>query len=785
MFRIVDRYLIREIALPLFLGLTVLTFILQIQPIQAQAEQFVARGLEWSLVANVLITLLPQALCVTIPMAVLLGILVGCGRLAADREFVAMQACGVSVTRLARPVLLVATLGTAATAYETIVALPDANQTYRELIFVTVASRVESAVRPRVFFQEFPNRVIYVREMPPEGGWRDVFLADTSRSGETSVYFAREGRIRLDRAKRLVQIELIDGTSHTTHAAHPDDHETSAFRSSYITIDPATVFKEPPSRGTREKTFPELRKEIAELTAQNRPAYDARFMIQQKLSLPAACPILALIGLALATSNRKDGRLGSFAVGMVVIFIYYVLLFGARSGAIGGRINPDWAPWTPNLVLGVGAVLLTVWRVRGGDRPLPFNLAGWIPGLRRTDVSPADGSATAAKPRRSRLMQVPTLRVPMLKLLDLYLLRSYLYIVLLGVLGLLGVFYISTFIDLMDKLFRGETTGAMLLRYFYFRTPQFIYFVIPMSVLVSTLVTVGLFTKSRELMVMRACGISLYRTAAPLLVVGVAFSAILAYMQERVLVSTNREADQLERTIRRWGPATTSFNRHWMVGTNGNLYHYDGFDQSANRFLGLQVYELDEQAWSLRAVTRADQVTYVVGQTEDGAQGNWLAQTGWKRELGPAATRKGQQPTVKFEPFTDRPLTLDAPSYFKADEPIADLMSYKQLRDYTTRLQASGANVVPQRVALQRKIAFPFVALIMTILAVPFAISTGHHGAMYGIGIGIALAIVYIVTMSVTGALGSGGVMPAILAAWAPNILFGAAALYGVLTVRT
>ncbi len=68
--------------------------------------------------------LLPQALCLTIPMAVLLGILVGFGRLSADREFVAMQACGVSLMRLARPVLLVAGLGTAATAYETIVALP-------------------------------------------------------------------------------------------------------------------------------------------------------------------------------------------------------------------------------------------------------------------------------------------------------------------------------------------------------------------------------------------------------------------------------------------------------------------------------------------------------------------------------------------------------------------------------------------------------------------------------------------------------------------------------------
>jgi lipopolysaccharide export LptBFGC system permease protein LptF len=143
------------------------------------------------------------------------------------------------------------------------------------------------------------------------------------------------------------------------------------------------------------------------------------------------------------------------------------------------------------------------------------------------------------------------------------------------------------------------------------------------------------------------------------------------------------------------------------------------------------------------------------------------------------------QAEVKYDTFTERELNLEPASYFKTDEPNADLMTYGQLNDYIDRLNASGANVVPQRVALARKVAFPFVTVIMTILAVPFAVSTGRHGAMYGVGIGIALAITYIVAMSIAGALGAGGALPPLLAAWAPNILFGAAAMYMVLTVRT
>src|SRR3954462_12707903 len=110
MFRTLDRYLVREIALPFVIGLTTLTFLLELPPILVRGEELIARGVEWTIVARVLLTLLPQALCLTIPMAVLLGILVGFGRLSADREFVAMQACGVSLMRLARPILPVAAL---------------------------------------------------------------------------------------------------------------------------------------------------------------------------------------------------------------------------------------------------------------------------------------------------------------------------------------------------------------------------------------------------------------------------------------------------------------------------------------------------------------------------------------------------------------------------------------------------------------------------------------------------------------------------------------------------
>ena len=112
-------------------------------------------------------------------------------------------------------------------------------------------------------------------------------------------------------------------------------------------------------------------------------------------------------------------------------------------------------------------------------------------------------------------------------------------------------------------------------------------------------------------------------------------------------------------------------------------------------------------------------------------------------------------------------------------------MSYSELREHINGLRASGLNVTEYLVQLQRKLAFPFITLIMALIAVPFAVTTGKRGAMYGIGAGIVLAIVYWMLISVAAGIGSAGLISPILAAWAPNLVFGSVAVYLLLTVRT
>ena len=239
------------------------------------------------------------------------------------------------------------------------------------------------------------------------------------------------------------------------------------------------------------------------------------------------------------------------------------------------------------------------------------------------------------------------------------------------------------------------------------------------------LVTIGALTKNSELVVMKACGISLYRAASPLLILAMIGSALLIGLEERLLAYSNRRADAINNAIRGRLPMTQSLDRRWVAANNGNIYQYLYFEPGRNRLNGLSIYEFGKDASSLARRQYFDFAQFN-GDREARGQVQWQGGTGWRREFQPK----------KFVAFTNHPVVMEGPGYFASDRPDAEHMSYRQLSDHVTALQAGGFNVVPYVVSLHRKLAFPFVTLIMALIAVPFAVTSGKHGAMYGSGRG-------------------------------------------------
>ena len=766
MFGITSRYIVREVIPPFCLSLVVFTFLLMLDPIRRRAEELIGIGIDAGEVVGMLAMLVPFSLGLTIPMALLVGALVGLGRLSGDRETVAMQACGISIVRILSPLLALAVVLAAVDCYILVKVVPEANQRFREILYRVTANRAEGEVKPRVFqVGRFPNVVLYVQEVSPDG-WKDVFLhhADPDRRDRSDVYVAERGRVRVDAEQRTVAVMLRNGERHRVDPADPAAYEVHAFEDLTIRLDAASLFPEGISRGLHELTIPELWEEAAVMREAGVSPHAPIMDIHEKFSIPVACFVFVLLAAGIGVSSRKDGRQASFALAIGIIFAYYVVMYTAEDLAKGQYLSPHVAMWLPNVILGLAGIGLIRWRSRSVEEHLSFP---WRDrGTTRSANAQDEGEETPLVTMSGRSW-------PAVNLLDWYVTKMYLLWLFLGCIGLLGVFYIATFLDLTDKLFKGQTTLLRLLEYFWYATPQFFVYVLPISALVATLVTIGLLTKTSELTVMKACGISLYRAALPILALSLLWSGVLFAVSEGGLARANRRAEALNREIRTGqAQAFDTGNRTWLVNDDGDIYHYLHFDAERRELGGLTVYEFAEHPWSLTRRTHAAQAAY---------DEVWKGSDVWVRDF--AAAEDGSS---DYGRDAARELPAVAPpAFFTAELPEADLMSFRELARYIVELTARGFDVVNLEVALHRKASFPLVTVILTLIAIPFAVTTGPRGALYGIGAGIALAFSYFIVISVFGALGSAGVLTPPTAAWAPSLLFGASAAYALFAVRT
>ena len=772
MLRIIDRYILRETLRMVFLGLLVFTFVLLIPPIMQVAPELMEKGVESWTIVQLMLMLLPQSLGLTIPIAVLIGLLMGFGRMSGDRETVALQACGVSIYRMLWPVLLLAVTATVATCYILVVALPRANQTYREIVYRVISTQGADEVKAQVFYEGFPGVVVYVRDVDVQGtGWSDVFLADFRDAENPQVILAEEGRVVLDSANRTVDIILTSATVHHVDRQDPATYNRNRSSSMVITLDPDAIFPVTvPLPGLTEMTISELQGQVATMREADASPHNPIMQIHQKFSLPVACLVFAIIGLTLGVTSRKDGKLASFALGIGVVFAYYIIMYSAEGMAKGALLSPHLAMWLPNIILGGGGIAMLVWRARSTERRVSLRLT--LRGHSRTaplgSAKQTDGTDAPLKAGAGIGAHIgPVLSGGGLpSLLDRYVGGQYLKVVMLALVGLLGIFYIAKFVDLSDKLFKGQASALMILEHFWYATPQYVTYVLPISALLATLVTVGSLTKSSELTVMKACGISLYRVSVPLLFFSLLWSGVLFAMSESFLADANRRAEDLDQVIR-GGASHDVLDRRWIASRDGSIYHYLRFDPDRVELSGLTAYRFSDDDWQLRERTYATQVMF-----DDG----WQGRDGWVRTFGA---------NLDFDGFERQELHIEPPDYFATERPDAELMNYRELDGYIGDLEASGVDVVALRVDLASKLSFPLVALILTLIGVPFAVTSGRHGAMYGVGIGIVLAMSYWIVISIFGAIGSAGQLTPVLAAWAPNVLFGGSAIYMLLAVRT
>ena len=770
--RILTRYTLGEVTAHALIGVAIFTFVLFTRDLGHILELVVRASAPLPSVLEIFSFTIPLALTYTLPMSVLLGILIGLSRLAADSEITAMRASGMGVWSFLR-ILSIFVLGSWLLALlNGLYIAPRSQAALGHLEDRLKGSQVSFEIQPRVFYEGFPKIVVYVQDVKSAQGaavWKGVFMADLTDASNPRITLAKEGIVVSEAPDRL-HLHLVDGSAHETDPKDPAHYQISTFQQTDIPIDlPSAENKPDDSLPASEMDTQVLREKARSLDPVTARWYLIEF--HRRFALPTACLVLALVGIPLGLSSKKSGKSGGFVLTILLVFAYYVVSLIGVSFARQGRVAPWFGAWLADLVfLGLAVFLL----FRAEKRP--FELASFR--LTRKKGQLLQNGFTR-RSRENAFERVSTRRrvfsASFPTLLDDYVLRDffvYLGMILSTFIVLLLVF---TLFELLSDILRNKVPTLVVAEYLLNVTPYLLYNVAPLVMLLAVLVTFGLMERANEITAIKATGTSIYRIVTPVIAAAGVLAVALFAADQLYLPHTNKRQEELHNQIK-GRPAQTYLrpDRKWIFGQNNDIYYYQFFDPDRDQFGNITVFQLDKASFTITRRVHADRAQW------DENLNRWVYAQGWDRSLNVSAI-------ANYRPFevSTFPNFHETPAYFKKEVKQYNEMNYAELRRYIRDLQQSGFDVVRLRMQLHEKLSYPLITLIVAILAIPFSISSGKRGAITGVAVGVGVSVFYIVVTRFFEAMGNQSLLPAALAAWSPDLIFVLVGGYLILKVPT
>ncbi|OYT72792.1 MAG: hypothetical protein CFK52_04050 [Chloracidobacterium sp. CP2_5A] len=798
--RLIDRYLIREI-LPytatVFFLLTAVIFIHEAGRFSELFVAFSRRGLSSAPLLRLVLSLLPGIVIFTLPIGFLVGVTMAMGRLSGDREIIALRASGAGLWPLLRPTLAVGVIVMAATGYNTFYLLPTVANSLNQLKKTRselLLRSIETYIKPGTFTEDLPGKILYVDRSDSEGAWQRIFIAEIAErpDQEPKIYSAESGRLALGKTLQDSELRLEKARIYSQEPRQPDGTAsyfmnasgklTASFSLGRGEEANPDLQARPP--GPELMTFPELWVFKPDNPNQARAIATE---VQRRLALPAACLIFALFGIALGVTTPRSGRSSGLFIGVALALAFYLLTLGGERSARSGAVPVAVGVWLPNLLfMGLALAMLSgvgrwigkwagwgrLWRawarIVGLSAWLAARLRGRLPGRESAARSTELASAALASRR---------IRPGFPRIIDGLIFRDAVRYFFLVLLGLVGIFQVFTLFELINPIVQNRIGIGVVAGYLLFLTPQILNYMIPFAVLVATLITFGLLAKSAQLVVLHASGQSLYRLFIPVLLGAGLASLTMAATQELILPASNQRQDYLRYQIRGGTLPPQTFhqkNRKWFRGRDHRIFNFAVFDTDRNEFASFGVYELHPT--TARLLSR----TYAAKARWDALTEEWVLTNGWRRTFSADGLETSRQPLAEM-----RLKLSETPDYFKQSATDIAKMSIGQLRQQVAEFAAQGLDVENLQRAIQTKIAMPLACLVMALVGVPFALTVGRRGAMVGIAVGVGLAALFWGTTSLFEQFGNYRALPLFWAAWGPNLLFGSAGAYLLLSAKT
>jgi len=786
--RLLSRIIFREIFVSSLLGAVLFTFVLFLanQRTRPLFELMARSTGSPSSIAYLFALVLPQGMPLTIPLGVLVGTLITLSRMSTDGEITAMRAAGVPARRVVPPILLFGFFGMAAAAAASLWLTPWSIREFYRVENQVIAHELTADIQPRVFEEQFPNTILYVSDITSGQASRlkRIFMADitppderkpgTADRGDTPrITLASEAIAVPDVKLNRVTLALRNGTSYETDK--DNNYHVSGAPTGEQSLEaqrPKEVSNSHPS--TEIDTVPLYREAYRNKSTERDQRLSDRIELHKRLALPLACILLALAGMPLGITTRRAGKSSAVVLTVVIAFIYYIGLISCIGLAQQGRLPPEIALWIPDAVFAVFALVMIVRLEVPGDRDIVGSVISFFRGLGK----PArPGRILERVEPRAWLARFPLLP----QVVDTYVLATFLFYLLLWITSFVLLFHVFTFFELLSDIVRNHPAISRVLSYHFFLTPLLIYRFTPVAVLGAVLVAFGILSKHNEITAFKACGISVYRLAVPILIAGFFLSGGLFAFDHYWVPEADRRQDALRAEIRGKPPQTYSRpDRKWIYGKHDRVYYYKYFDPAAYVMLDVNVYEIDPVHFRLKRHIWAQRARW------EPSLSAWVFQNGWVRDMDPACAAC---PPKRYDNFPGGTRTFseleEDPHWFLQEEKQARQMNFEELESYIAQLKQSGFDTIPLQVAWNEKFSVPLFALIMAIVAVPFAFLAGNRGAMAGVGISLGVAITYWSIGQLFEQIGNLNELPPGVAAWSPDVIFSLAGLYFLARMRS
>jgi Predicted permeases len=817
--KILSRYIFKEMLGPTALGFAFYTFIILMKNLFFDfAGMIIKRSLPASTVGRLLYLSLPHIVVLTVPMSLLFGILIAVGRLSSDSEIIAMRALGLSMRTIYRPVFLFSFLVFLLNLYLSHFVLPKGNAELQGLRSEIFTSQIEKELKPRVFYDEYENLTIYVNDVDSKTlQWKGVFVADSRTADETrtgtssgpvtiaqqiqsakreaaqtptilpqrssnKIIVAESGSLSVLKLKPTNQVWLNLKTAET-HLWDPkkaDRYDLNSNKVQRMRLpDKYSESTGGYQRSLREMSFRELMEQARWSQYARDPEARATYLaakveMNKMFAIPFACIAFGILGLPLGITNRRGGRSSGFSLSIGIILVYYVMIYNGEHLADTGKIGPALAMWAPNAILMVLGLYLLIRANR--DSGAQRTEGGIIRRLIQAIKSLARRGHGANSVQEESAPFLSRFDITFPNTLDRYILREFLKILGLVLVSTAALFIIFDYTDLSGDIRTNHISLQTVLSYYRFGLFGILNYTLPISVLVATLVTFGIFSKNNEVTAFKSGGMSLYRAALPIVGIAIAISG-LAYLQlDYVLPYSNQRVEELRNKIKakRTAPSVASPHQQklWFLGKGHYLINFLAYDRDEKELSQVQVFEFHPTKFKLTRRVYADRARW------DGV--GWEFSRGWMRSFA-------DDNTSTYSLIT-RPLRLyysERPEDFATEARAPDQMTFAELRRYIETIRKSGYAAEELSVKLYTKTSWPFISLVMALIALPFAFRIGKRGALYGVGVGLILGIVYWMVFAVFTKFGEVGNLPPMLSAWSANILFAIAAIYLFLNVET